>query len=268
MPVTDPEARIGIWAAGPGLRDRAEVLADDLDLPLVDDLGTDRRGPPPTVDLVLAVTAERLELRQTGPRPPGPVFADFSGELAAELRQPGGGRRRDLGRAVGLSARHAPDVFDATAGLGRDAFRLAGLGCRVTAAERHPVVAALLRDGLQRARSDPSVAPVVESRLALVQGDSRELLTELVPDRRPAVVLIDPMYPASRRSAAPGREMRLFRRLLGADHDAVELLRIAREAARQRVVVKRRSHDAPLGEMRSDLTWLGRSVRFDVYLAH
>jgi 16S rRNA (guanine1516-N2)-methyltransferase len=37
-------------------------------------------------------------------------------------------------------------------GLGKDAFVLASLGCRVTLVERNPVVHALLRDGLDRLR--------------------------------------------------------------------------------------------------------------------
>jgi 16S rRNA (guanine1516-N2)-methyltransferase len=48
-------------------------------------------------------------------------------------------------------------VIDGTAGLGKDAFVLAGLGCKVTLVERHPVVVALLADGLARAWQDPEI---------------------------------------------------------------------------------------------------------------
>jgi hypothetical protein len=41
---------------------------------------------------------------------------------------------------------------------------------------------------------------------------------------------------------------------------------VARQVAR-RVVVKRRAHDPPLGGVEPDLSWPGRSTRFDVYLA-
>ena len=43
-----------------------------------------------------------------------------------------------LGRAVGLKADRKPLIWDATGGLGRDAFVLADLGCEVTLCERMP----------------------------------------------------------------------------------------------------------------------------------
>ncbi len=59
-----------------------------------------------------------------------------------------GGKGQAIAKAVGLKAGVALDVIDATAGLGRDAFVLASLGCHVTLVERSPVAAALLEDGL------------------------------------------------------------------------------------------------------------------------
>ncbi|HZL99700.1 MAG TPA: class I SAM-dependent methyltransferase, partial [Planctomycetota bacterium] len=163
-----------------------------------------------------------------------------------------------------LSRRPGITLVDATAGLGRDAFRLASLGVRVTAIERSPVVAALLADGLRRAVAGPATAAAAARRLELLGGDSRELLRRLPP---PDVVLVDPMYPASRKAAAPGKELALLRRLLGADADSGELLAAARDVALRRVVVKRRAHDPPLDGIRPDLSVSGRSTRFDVYLA-
>ena len=54
---------------------------------------------------------------------------------------------QSIAKAVGLVGA-MPTVVDATAGLRRDAFVLASLGCKVTLIERSPVVAALLQDGL------------------------------------------------------------------------------------------------------------------------
>ena len=56
-----------------------------------------------------------------------------------------------LAKAVGLKKGACPDVIDCTAGLGRDAFVLASLGCRVVMLERVTVVHALLNDGLAQA---------------------------------------------------------------------------------------------------------------------
>ena len=54
---------------------------------------------------------------------------------------------------MGLNHRgFKPQVLDLTAGLGRDGFVLASLGASVSMLERHPIVFALLDDGLARAR--------------------------------------------------------------------------------------------------------------------
>ena len=65
-------------------------------------------------------------------------------------------------------------MVDATAGLGRDAFVLASLGCTVTMLERHPVVAALLADGLARAKQDPEIGAWVSERMSLRTGPALE----------------------------------------------------------------------------------------------
>jgi 16S rRNA (guanine1516-N2)-methyltransferase len=252
---------LGVCPADSEALTAARTLANDLGLPLLP-VGTPDDPATPDGRLHLVVSSERVELREAGRRAPGPVSADFLGELQRELAGPGAGRRRDLARAAGLSPGATLQVVDATAGLGRDAFRLASLGCQVIAIERSPVVAALLADGLRRAAGDSRTAVLVAQRLRLVVGDARDVLRRLAP---PDVVLIDPMFPPARKSAAPGKELRLLRRLLGADEDAGELLAVARRVARRRVVVKRRAHDPPLDGARPDLSWTGRSTRFDVY---
>ena len=85
-----------------------------------------------------------------------------------------GGQNELLGKAVGVGKKPALAVLDATAGLGRDSFVLADLGCSVTLAEREPVVLALLADGLERARragtADASAGSARRARTHLVEG--------------------------------------------------------------------------------------------------
>ncbi|MFA0173170.1 class I SAM-dependent methyltransferase, partial [Vibrio splendidus] len=84
-----------------------------------------------------------------------------------------------------------------TAGLGRDAFVLASLGCKVQMVERHPVVAALLDDGLQRAKKDPDIGGWVSERMKLIHASSHDALDKLSNDpnfEQPDVVYLDPMY--------------------------------------------------------------------------
>ncbi|MGL4755264.1 MAG: class I SAM-dependent methyltransferase, partial [Aeromonadaceae bacterium] len=105
----------------------------------------------------LVYTAERLELRKLDEPALGAVYVDFVGGAVAHRRKFGGGRGQSIAKAVGLKSGANPSVVDATAGLGRDAFVLASLGCRVLMLERSPVVAALLQDGLVRGYADAEI---------------------------------------------------------------------------------------------------------------
>lgn len=128
------------------------------------------------------------------------------------------------------------------------------------------MVWALLDDALRRAHVPADADHDLLDRLTLCRADSLQALEALSDDELPDVVLIDPMYPPSTRSALPRKEMRVLSQLLGQDGDAVELLDVARKAARRRVVVKRHLRDAPLGGIRPTHSRSGRSTRFDVYV--
>lgn len=253
-----------LWASEPAAEARARQLAETLGLPLA--LG---EQPPddatqPGADLLLVVTGDRLELRPGPGDTSGPVWVDLLAPDLVRRQRTGGARSDDLARAVGLGPPR-PLVLDATAGLGRDTWLLAGLGCRILAVERSPVVWSLLDDGLRRAGESPDVDRDLLGRVTLQHGDARDVLLALPADEQPDVVLIDPMYPPSQRTALPRKEMRLLSRLLGQDDDAADLLDVARRTV-QRVVVKRHVRDAPLGGARPTHVRSGRSTRFDVYV--
>ncbi|MHC4989463.1 MAG: class I SAM-dependent methyltransferase [Planctomycetota bacterium] len=231
---------------------RAEQLAVRLDVPLVHE-------PPDTAELLLAWADDVLEAREPGDRPGRGLSVRFD---ARDWRPGAGGlsRRQPLARAVGPGRR---SVADATAGLGGDAMLLAALGHRVVAIERSSVVAALLRDGLERARDDATLARLAGDRLTLVEGEAVEVLPSLQP--APDVVYIDPMFPPRRKqSALPARPLQLLRRIVGEDHDAGALLSIARMAATQRVVVKRPTWAEPIAEGAVS-SHRGKLARYDVY---
>ncbi len=175
--------------------------------------------------------------------------------------------REDKG-SVASAKEPPPSVLDATAGLGRDAWALACLGCRVTGAERHPALAALLQDGRARAAAHPRTREVAQERLAVLRADAREALGAGVDaaGERFEVVYLDPMYPqAARGRALARREMRMLRALTGGDPDARELLDAALAARCPRVVVKRPAGAAPLAPGGA-FSARGKLVRYDVYL--
>ena len=247
-----------VSADDPALRPEAQRLAAALGLALLEP-----GQPPPR--LLLALTARRLELRDTT-GDDGPVHADFLTGKAG-FRRRHGGMRQPIARAVGLHRGPPPRVLDATPGLGRDAFVLACLGCRVHLVERSPVVAALLADAMQRAAADPEVAAILAAGMRLTTADACRFMADSTTEaERAEVVCLDPMYPHRDKSALVKKEMRRLRALVGDDDDAPALLAAALAHATRRVVVKRPRLAPPLAGKKPHWTIPGRTTRFDVYL--
>ncbi|MDX9873728.1 MAG: class I SAM-dependent methyltransferase [Spongiibacteraceae bacterium] len=232
---------------------RAEALAERLQLPLI-------ATGAPDYSLLLSYRDDVLSL-EPADGSSGSIAVDFSGG-ASRHRLQGGAEL--VVRAVRGRSREPLRVVDATAGLGRDSLVLAHAGFDVTLIERSPIVAALLEDGLQRARQarDPAINAAA-TRMQLLQGDACRLLAQWRATR-PDVIYLDPMFPDERKSALPKKEMRLFQQLLGPGNDT-ELLAVARTVATRRVVVKRPLKGPALSERAPSYVLSGKAVRFDVY---
>ena len=213
--------------------------------------------------MALVLTAGHLELRKRDEPKLGGIFVDFVDGAMAHRRKFGGGRGEAVAKAVGIKSGYLPDVVDATAGLGRDAFVLAAIGCRVRMLERNPVVAALLDDGLRRGYADPEIGPWLRERLTLLHASSLQALTDISPP--PDAVYLDPMYPHKQKSALVKKEMRVFQSLVGPDEDADGLLEPARQLAKKRVVVKRPDYAPPLAGVATANAVTTKSHRFDIY---
>ncbi len=238
------------------LRDKAKQLAEQLQLPLVESLSD-------TSLVCLVLTPNHLELRVIGPKAPGPVYVDFLSGKSAHRQRFGGGRRQLVGRAVGIKPKQTLTVLDVTAGLGRDAYVLASLGCDVTMIERSPIIAALLKDGLARAQLDPSFAALP---LRFIEADACRYMQSLSENDRPEVIYLDPMFPASKKSALAKKEMRLLKVAIIEGDNSLELLSLALKTAKKRVVVKRSRHAPSIEGPEPDLVFNGKSSRFDVYV--
>ena len=170
-------------------------------------------------------------------------------------------KRQGLGRALGLKKTANPSVLDATAGFGNDAFLMASHGCEVIATERHPVVHELLADGLRRAADSGLAAVVAQIELRLAD------FTDFVcPEQGVDVVYLDPMFPATGKSARVKKSMAMLQALLGPEAEPAPLLQRALAMARKRVVVKRGRLSPELPGRPPDLALRGRSNRYDVYI--
>lgn len=198
-----------------------------------------------------------------------PFYLDFAHGALAHRRQYGGGRKQPLARAMGLKPGINPTVVDATAGLGRDSFVLATLGCQVRLIERSDVLATLLDDALQRGKGDQEIGEII-ARMQLIRTNAIDWLKNCADKNRPDVVYLDPMYPHRSKSALVKKEMRVLRALVGDDEDAGELLAAALVCARKRVVVKRPKSAPPITpdaqiKLKPAAAVSSKNTRYDIY---
>ncbi len=245
---------VGVIALDPQREAEAELLAERWGLTYGE------------TQFQLQLTSEQLELINREDPRTSAVFVDFVGGAVGHRRRFGGGRGQPIAKAVGLKGGANPEVVDATGGLGRDAFVLASLGCTVTLVERSPVVAALLEDGLNRAKEDEEIGPWVGERLRLVHADAIEWMNALDENEFPEVVYLDPMFPHRTKSALVKKEMRLLQQFLGVDPDADALLPAALRIARKRVVVKRPDTAPHMADTDPTMSIHSKNHRFDVYV--
>lgn len=231
----------------------ADRLARELGLPLV------RADWRQVADFALRLEGDRLSVVNRESRDTNGVSADFPsipvrhGRISVSRDEP-------LGRAFGTRVR---TIVDATAGLGHDVFLLACMGFDVTAMERSPIIAALLRNGVERAMSNGRIRKAIEGRLRIVCGDARDILASM--EHAPDAIYLDPMFPDKRKKSALAKKaIRIVRAVVGDDPDANQLLAVALRTAKERVVVKR-ADDAPPLMPGPVASIRGNTVRYDVY---
>jgi len=252
---------IAVQAAGLHDEATASALAVELQLPLC---------PMPIAardcedfQVLLVCSDMGLSLAQTGRAASGPVSVEFGGAAMRHRRR--GGHNELLGKAVGLSKKAEINVLDATAGIGRDSFILADLGCHVTLCERNRIIARMLASALTCAARDvDGWLRGVVARMVLVEGDARNLNdAQLEPIE---VIYLDPMFPERGKQAKVKKEMALFHKLLGKGEDADELLLWALQQDVARVVVKRPPRAPELAGCKVSHVISGKAVRYDVYV--
>ena len=175
----------------------------------------------------------------------------------------GGGRKQHLSKAVGMKSSQLPNIIDATAGLGRDAFLLASLGSKVTLIERSGIIHELLVAGMEAAHQAGGQHKDIIDRMNLIHGDSITILPNMQAD----VVLVDPMHPPRQKSALAKAEMRAIRDIVGVDEDQRLLVETALAMAEKRVVLKWPAKAAPLEGLRAaSHQIIGKSIRYDVFV--
>lgn len=176
-----------------------------------------------------------------------------------------------------------PIAIDATAGLGQDSFLLAAAGFTVYMFEQDPIIAALLEDALDRAKSDPALANIIE-RMHLFTEDSisalqrlgmslsRDKQTPQTSDSqpylsvKPDVIYLDPMFPERTKSAAVKKKFQLLHHLEHPCENEEELLSAAMNIRPRKIVVKRMAKGPFLAGKKPSYSIKGKSIRYDCYV--
>lgn len=154
-----------------------------------------------------------------------------------------------------------PTAIDATAGMGEDSLLLAAAGYEVTMFEQNPVIAALLKDALRRAKKHPFLKDAV-SRMHLIEGDSTLLMKS---QKSVDLIYLDPMFPARQKSGLIGKKLQLIQRLESPCSDENTMLQSAFEAAPKRIIVKRPLKGSLLAGKAPQYSVKGKSIRYDCY---
>lgn len=228
-----------------GQRDSAEAFAKRNGVPVSD---SDGEG------LTLLYDASGVSLTGYG--------LTFRGDFEGMLHRLTDGRlAHEMLVRVAKTKAESPRAADATAGMGEDSILLAAAGYDVTMFEQNPVVAALLKDALRRAKKHPVLAPIA-ARMHLVEGNSIDLMPDLV--RSPEVVYLDPMFPARQKSGLINKKLQLIQKLEQPATDGDALLEAALRADPAKIIIKRPLKGEYLAGRKPDYSVDGKAIRYDV----
>ena len=177
----------------------------------------------------------------------------------------GKGRGQNLAKAVGMKFNKNRNIIDATAGLGYDSFILASLGAKVTLIERSQKMHEILQNGIDEGISFGGEIEKIINRMELLFGDSKDILPKLTPE----VIMIDTMYKERKKTALVKNNMRLVREIVGPDTDYIELLEVALNCAKNRVVLKQPRYAEPIKDIKKcSHQILGKTIRYDIFMTN
>lgn len=161
---------------------------------------------------------------------------------------------------VAKTKEERPKAIDATAGMGEDSLLLAACGYEVTMYEQNPVIAALLKDALRRAKKHPVLKEIV-GRMQLVEGNSIELLPKLMD--KPDLIYLDPMFPPRQKSGLIGKKLQLIQKLETPCFEGEKLLEAAMKAGPGKIIIKRPLKGENLAGKNPSYSVKGKAIRYD-----
>lgn len=228
-------------------KDAAVALAKRVDAPLVEKTGK---------ELTLLINGEGVSLTGYG--------LTFRGDFEQMLHRLTEGRlAHEMLAKVSKTKEMGLKAIDATAGMGEDSILLAANGYDVTLHEQNPVIAALLKDALRRAKKHPVLKPIVE-RMHLVEGNSIDLMPKRLDE--PDLIFLDPMFPARQKSGLINKKLQLIQKLEQPCVEESELFGAALAAHPKKIIVKRPLKGPYLADREPNYTVKGKAIRYDCYV--
>jgi 16S rRNA (guanine1516-N2)-methyltransferase len=183
-----------------------------------------------------------------------------TGALARRAKQ----SDQALLKACNNKQRNIASLLDLTAGWGADSLTLARHGLRIRMLEQNSLLATILDYSLACLRADEGGRQTAR-RMAVECVNSAEFLQSSAAESEFDCIYLDPMFPPHKSSARPTKDMQILQALTG-NSDIELCFELALKAARKRVVVKRPAKAPGLHELKPDIVYREKSVRFDVYL--
>ena len=237
------EKQLSVFAVSRNADDQAAKIAHQLGATLE----TSESG---LSGLVLEVGEAKLALRDYDRPRTRSFFVD------SQIQRRVVSSRDLLGRALGPKS---TTIIDATAGFGSDSFDFLRRGKRVFAVERISLIVFLLKDAVAKIEDSDE-----RKRISVLEAAAQDIIPSLPSCD---VIFLDPMFEdVEKRSAKPRKAQQLLRLIAGPSSDSDSLLEVARQHAKQRVVVKRPRLSSSLG-VEPDHCFMGKSIRYDVYFS-
>ncbi|MCK5661894.1 MAG: class I SAM-dependent methyltransferase, partial [Thiotrichaceae bacterium] len=142
---------------------------------------------------------------------------------------------------------------------------LATHGQHITMIEQNSLIFMCLNFLLNIVKHDHPDEKVYQ-QLKLINENSVEFLSSKDTGFADCLYL-DPMFPAHKSSARPGKELQILQ-LLTSNLNIEALFELALQKAKYRVVVKRPIHATTLSDRKPDIIYKEKTIRFDVYLTN
>jgi len=180
------------------------------------------------------------------------VFVDFDSKQL-QFRSQSHLNAELIIKAVLGKKKQATSILDCTAGFGKDSYIMSLTGSQISAYESNPLMFALLKDGLNRCNIE---------NITLYKKDALNFIKTSPCE----VIYIDPMYPATKKSAKNNKQMALLQSFVGHQTQMTEdLFTQARGSNAKKIVIKRPVKAPYVNNTKPTSQIIGKAARFDVY---